>query len=276
MFLGLWGNSPTGGPVARAFATILAPLESGQRSVVASLTGGTGRIGDLWRASSRLAALRERNRELEAQLVEREELERENRFLRESLGIRGQYEARALPARVLGRTGVGSQSLVVERGSRDGVRPFDAVVAPDGVLGYVTRVLENASSVLLLTDRSASVGVAVIPGASAPPGEGPPPVEGRIQGLPDGTHLLLQTKTARPLPLGSRVVTSRLSTIFPAGLPVGVIRAMTASPGSLSDEYVVEPAVEAEGVESVTVLTGLHRDEAMGLLGEGPGAGPTD
>jgi rod shape-determining protein MreC len=160
---------------------------------------------------------------------------------------------------VIGRTDIGTQSVVVERGERHGVAPYDPVLAAQGVVGYVSQVLEHASSVLLLTDRTASVGVAILPDGTGPA------VEGRIRGLPDGIHLLLQTKTARPLPKGSRVVTSQLSTIFPAGLAVGEIREMTSRRGSLQDEYVVEPVVDPQELDSVLILTGLARDEAMEL-----------
>jgi rod shape-determining protein MreC len=230
-----------------------------ERAMMDSLTGGTGRVRDLWRASSELAVVRERNLDLEARLAEMDAIRRENKFLREALSLGGSGDFDAVPARVIGRTGIGSQSLVIERGEGDGVSPFDAVVAPEGAVGYVYRALEHASSVLLLTDRSASVGIAILPDGTGPA------VEGRVRGLPDGTHLLLQTKTARPLPLGSRVVTSRLSTVFPPGLAVGKILAMTSGPGSLHDEYVVEPVVDLHELDSVLVLTGLHRNEAMEL-----------
>jgi rod shape-determining protein MreC len=259
IFLGLWGNSPTGGPLSRAIAGSFTPIVEAEQAVMDSLTGGTGRVQDLWRASSELARVRERNRELEARLAELEEIRRENEFLRSSVGAGVPLDLAVLPARVIGRAGMGTQSVVVERGERHGVAPYDAVLSPRGAVGYVSRVLEHTSSVLLLTDRSASVGVAILPDGTGPA------VEGRIRGLPDGIHLLLQTKTARPLPTGSRVVTSRLSTIFPAGLVVGEIREMTSRRGSLQDEYVVEPVVDGRDLDSVLILTGRARDEAMEL-----------
>lgn len=259
-FLAMWGNARDAGPAARLIVRVLSPLLRVERATAQLLTAGSGRFSDLWRASGDLARLRERNQALEANRLEENLLIEENRFLRRSLGLLAAFETRALPARVIGGNELGSQSLVVDLGTEDGVRPYDPVFRPEGAVGYIGRVLEHTSLVLLLTDRNVRLGVSVITDASAAP------VEGRIRGLPDGTHLLLQTKTAEPIPPGSQVVTSSLSTIFLPGVAVGRVEASMSPSGGLFDEYVVVPAAELERPEWVLVLTGTHREEAARLV----------
>jgi rod shape-determining protein MreC len=265
LFLALWGSSTEAGPVERTLARALTPVMRIEAITAQALTGGTGRFRDLWEAASRLAEVRERNLVLEALLAEKQLVERENRFLRESLGMLASLGVRATPARVIGRNELGTQSLVVDLGENEGIRPFDAVFRPEGAVGYVARTLEHASLILLLTDRNARLGVSIVANAS---GE---MIEGRTHGLPDGNHLLLQTKSPEPIPPQSTVVTSALGTIFFPGLTVGVIEARIPSSSGLFDEYVVSPAVDLHRIAWVLILTQRHRDEAVRLLEVVPG-----
>lgn len=264
--LALWGNSEQPGPVTQLLAYALRPMVRFEDLTVRTLTGGSGRFQDLWRTASRLAEARERNLVLEAAIAERELIHAENRFLRESLEMINSLDLRALPARVIGRNEMGTQSVVIDLGEKDGVRPFDPVLQPEGAVGYVARTLDHASLVLLVTDRNARLGVSVIVDASKET------VEGRTRGLPDGAHLLLQTKTPQPISADSQVVTSSVSTIFPAGVPVGRVETGIQSPGGLLDEYVVEPAVNLREADWGLVLTGTRRGEALELFDATPSA----
>jgi len=262
--LALWGNSTAAAPPAALIARLLAPIARLEDETARALTAGTGRFADLWNASSRLAGLRERSLALEASLLEQDLLARENEFLRRAAGLSEPSRARALPARVIGRNELGTQSLVVDRGRLHGVEPFDPVFRAEGAVGYVTRVLDHSGLVLLLTDRNARLGVSVLVDASAEA------VQARTQGLPDGSHLLLQAKTAAPLPPGSTVVTSHLSTIFLPGVAVGRVETAIPSSSGLFDEYVVVPSADLQRLDWVLILTGTHRGEAVRLLESPP------
>jgi rod shape-determining protein MreC len=258
--LALWGNSSGGGPVAQTLARGLHPLRLFEQSLTRSLTGGGERLQDLRRTASRLAEVRQRNLELEALLAEKELVSTQNRFLRESLGLTGSITLQVLPARVIGRNQTGVQSLVVDLGSNEGIKPFDPVFRPEGAVGYVVQTLGHSSLVLLLTDRNARLGVSIVADAS---GES---IEGRTRGLPDGTHLLLQTKSPEPITAGCRVVTSGLSTIFFPGVLVGSVKTRIPLSGGLFDEYVVVPAVDLHRLDWVLVLKGTYAEESMRLL----------
>ena len=147
----------------RAVHRIGAPLEAG----VTYSARWVGSFFERWVFQASMLDekedLEEKLREQKRQLVELAQLREENRQLRRALQMRDQVPEDLLSAAV---TGVEQSpffrvvKISVDRGD-DYVRPDMAVLAPDGVVGRISRTHAEHSDVMLITDPESKIAVEV-------------------------------------------------------------------------------------------------------------------
>jgi rod shape-determining protein MreC len=191
-----------------------------------------------------MAGLRMRNAQLESRAAEADRL----------AGLLGFRDAHAdvqmTAARVIGATPDPSSHMVlIDRGSRDGLRRDMGVITPDGVVGKVFAVYPDTSQVLLLTDKESGVGALL--GNSRAQG----PVRGTGEPLL-GLEFISNEVRVEP---GERILTSGQDRIFPKDLPVGTVAQVQPDRHSPFQKISVKPAARLEGMEEVLVL--LTRQE---------------
>jgi rod shape-determining protein MreC len=171
----------------------------------------------------------------------------ENVRLREELGLRERLPVQLVAAEVVSRSGERlPRSLVLNKGSEDGVRPNLPVVTPEGLVGktaetdrHATLVLtlrhpDFRASALALTERDAEAGIAAA--------------------RPDGALELVVPlrSTARS---GDLVVTSGMGPVFPRGLPIGRISGIAEEDRlKLQRNDRIVPAVDLSRTASVFIL----------------------
>lgn len=156
-----------------------------------------------------------RSLEMQQRLIE---LENQNRQLQQLLGEVGQLNAKAVPAPVIGRTpDYWWQQITLGRGERQGIRVGAPVSGIGGVIGRVIDVTPNTSRVLLITDPNSSLGVMI---------SGRGRSQGYIRGQTQEEVVMHFLDKDPDVKLGDVVVTSSVSTLFPAGLPVGVVQSV--------------------------------------------------
>lgn len=109
------------------------------------------------------------------------------------------------------------QRLVLDAGSRDGVRVGQSVIDAGGLLGQVIDVTPIHATVLLLTDPDHAVPVAIARSGVRLVAYG--------RGLSD-TLSLASIPLSSDVKVGDAVVTSGLGGRFPPGFPVGTITAL--------------------------------------------------
>jgi rod shape-determining protein MreC len=150
--------------------------------------------------------------ELQQRLLE---LENQNRVLRQQLGEPTAPGRSAVIAPVIGRSAENWwQDLVLGRGSNSGIRRNDIVTGDGGLVGQVSAVSPNTSRVMLITDPASSVGIMVSRSRS----------QGYIRGQGRNQVILrFFDKDPRVRP-GDTIVTAATSSLFPPGIPVGVIQ----------------------------------------------------
>ena len=152
-----------------------------------------------------------------------------------------------IPARVIGTSAdTASQTIYINRGEHDGIRPNMGVLTPDGVVGKVIEVYRNTAQVLLLTDKDSGVGAML--------------ADSRLQSPVSGMgEPLLQMKYLSEddsVSPGERVVTSGMDRIFPKDLPVGTV--VDVKPGMPFKVVRVRPSAGLQRLEEVLVLQTLQ------------------
>ncbi len=191
-----------------------------------------------------VAELKKRVLTLQVRLQDLEYLEEENRRLKKLLQFQQDTAREIIFARVISAlpdrySGV----IIIDKGSRDGVRRNMAVRTIKGLVGKVVEVRENYSRVLLLTDPNFSVAVRM---------KGT-----EINGILSGTgnrHCILKyiSKDER-IKEGSLLVTSGMDRIFPEGIPVGYVSEVREG-GDLFYEIKSTPLVKIDSLKEVVII----------------------
>jgi rod shape-determining protein MreC len=174
------------------------------------------------------------------------QLEGENRRLRRTLALRDRLPQQAIIAEIVGRSLVPGQTyLLLDKGRLAGIRPDMVVLTPSGVLGKVTaRVSAHTAEVLPLTDRACGIGA-----MSTRSGE-----MGVLKGDGLGRCQLVYLSGQADIRVGDTLVTSGLGRIFPKGLPLGYVLAVTADPVLSARIAKVKPAANPSMAELVLVV----------------------
>ena len=104
--------------------------------------------------------LKEENQKLLIQQQTFKNLLKENERLREIVNFPLKKKMKTLATQVISYDFLASKELlIVNKGSKDGVKPYMGVLHPKGVLGFVFRVSPNSSQIITLKHPLASVKV---------------------------------------------------------------------------------------------------------------------
>ncbi len=182
--------------------------------------------------------------ELEGQISS---LEIENRRLKALLALPENTLADPLAAQVIGRDGGHWwRYLLLSRGSQDGVQKGNPVTAPGGLVGEVIAVTPHTSRVLLVTDPTSRIGVVITRTGAM----------GVLSGQFKNEGLLELFDNQTPLKVGDTVVTSGLSSRFPANFMVGKVAKLPEN-STATPQATVRFSTPLDGVQWVLIYPTL-------------------
>lgn len=225
----------------------LAPVQYALVSVSRWVSSYWEDFRNLGRLQQENLQLREEQAVLKARMIMLQSQAAEANRLRRMLGWEQQYPGMLVPAVVIGRDpSTWFNYVTINRGSRDGVRRGLPVISSQGVVGQVRQVTPHTATVLLILDSRSAVG-----GQLSATGDyvlvtgGAPP---------DGGLMVRPLAPSAHLAAGQEVVTSGLSAIFPAGLPIGRIRRVERDSLGLGTVGYLQPATDFDRISDVFVL----------------------
>jgi rod shape-determining protein MreC len=253
-------NSKTGVPVLEAVT--FGIFSEVQRT----LSGGVNGVRQVWGSYVGLRHVKAENEDLKRQLAaaqiavqEQRALADQARGLQKLLELRDHLALATTGAEIIGSSASPDfRTLTIDKGTRDGLRPDMAVIAPAGVVGRVVVPSARSAKVQLLVDRNAAAAVIV--------------ERTRAQGVVvggDNDRLQMQyVSEASELAVGDLVVTSGIDAIYPKGLVVGRVESVEKN-GPAFKRIVVRPAVDFSQIEEVLiVLTPTPAKEASAGVSE--------
>ena len=219
----------------------------------ASHWSGQG-VRHTWSNYIDLRHTRAQNQELQQEItrlrLEQEEFAEDaaqGRRLQDLLAFKQRYIAKTVAAQVIGTSGSDRSSmLTIDKGSADGLKPEQAVMTPDGVVGKLRDVFPHSAQLLLINDETSGAGVVL--------------ATTRIRGILRGTaNGLIQINNLLPdsrIKPGEPVLTSGGDQVFPRGLPVGVVQSVVLDPQHQPYTAItIKPAANLARLEEVLIIT---------------------
>ena len=179
----------------------------------------------------------------------------ENIRLRNLLGLKERSTDKLIAANVVSKSlTLSRNTLTLDMGEADGVRPLMPVVNEAGVVGLVISTSEQYAIVNLLLNTSFRASAKV--------------ERSRVDGIIawNGVHLVLKNvvKTMDVVP-GDVVLTSEYSSTFPPNIRIGVVHEVAEELGTLFKTITVMPSVDVVRLEEVFVIARLPEAERIVL-----------
>ncbi|MGB8479202.1 MAG: rod shape-determining protein MreC [Acidobacteriaceae bacterium] len=227
--------------------TAFAPLER------VFLSAGHG-VSHTWHDYVDLRHVRQQNQQLQSELnrirLEQSSLAvdaREGLRLQKLFGFQQQYIAKTVAAHIIGTSGTDlSRVLVIDKGSKDGLKTDMPVITPDGVVGKVRDVFPHTAQVLEINDETSGLGIVLTQTR----------LRGILRGNAAGQTEIIDILPDERIQPGEPVVTSGGDNVYPSGLPVGSVERVVNDPER--NPYVavvVRPAVNLSRLDEVLVIT---------------------
>lgn len=240
-------SSPLGG-ARRAAAGVLGPVERAASGVVDPVAGTVRAIRDASDHQQRLDQITRENTELRQRLASSDTAAGRTKQLDGLLRTAGAggYTVKAAQVIAIGAAQGFSWTITIDAGSDDGLTRDMTVINGQGLVGRLTTVARTTSTVLLASDPGFTAGTRLEGSGEIgfANGQGTSPM--RVS-LLNGKA---QVKT------GDRLVTfgSQSGRPFVAGVPVGRVVQVEATPGELTKTILVEPFVQFTRLDLIGVV----------------------
>lgn len=249
-------SSPLNG-MRTAGAAVFGPVERGTAALARPVGDTISALRGAPAAQHRIRSLEQQNQRLRQQVRSGRLNKEQAKQLDGMLHLAGLGRYRVVAAQVIamrGRQGY-EETVTLDAGSRDGVKPGQTVVTGDGLVGRVTSSGPSTATVLLVTDASSSVGGRL---------EGSQQigvVKGTGRGAAAGRLRFQVLDSNAPLKAGQRIVTfgSHGGKPYVPGVPIGTVKRVEATPGSLTRTALVQPFVGFTTLDVVGVVVSPPR-----------------
>ena len=228
----------------RTVMTIFSPVPK-----IVNYVGGTASdmyhgYLDMRRAVNENLQLHRKVAGLTAENLKLRQTESDLRRIRALLGYSEQFTMKtSLAHAVMLDTSGRFKSLIIDRGSADGVDVNDAIVNANGLIGRVILTTKDMAKIQLISDANCSVGSLIERTRR----------QGVLRGNGRGAAQLHDIPTLADVRAGDRVLTAGIDGIYPKGIPIGVITKAEQGP-NLFKNIEVRPLVDFGAIEEVIVI----------------------
>jgi len=259
----IYFREPAGGSlhgIQSGGATVLRPFEVGAQRVAQPFQDAYDWFAGLVHARSQNARLRREVDVLSQQVIANQNAAQENGDLKRQLHYVGTPNFPSgydyVSTRVISRPpSEFQQQLGISAGTSSGIRVNDPVVNEDGLVGLVTQAARDTSEVTLLTDPTLKVSALDFKTQAS-----------GIVSHGQGRQTLILDRVAKSQRVnpGDWIVTSGwksqgLSSLYPKGIPVGVVAGASQNDIDLYWQIQLRPRVDFGSLQNVIVLVPKNR-----------------
>lgn len=189
--------------------------------------------------------LRGRIELMDRKMQEMKVLSDENARLKTLLDFKKTVPYATIPAQVIGRDPANwSNSLIINKGLKQGVTRNRAVISTKGLVGRLVEVGRYSSKILLITDPNSRVGVIIQRNRQG----------GILVGRPDGKCKMIYISLDSDTAVGDKVISAGFGSIFPKDILIGEVVKVGKEPGRLYKYAIVEPSDDMSRLEEVLCI----------------------
>jgi rod shape-determining protein MreC len=247
----------------RIGVSVLMPFEVAGERVARPFRDSWAWMSDLLDAKDDNEELRSENEQLRRELIEARTAARET-ALESSIAayISGPTfpdDFEPVVARIVGRPPTPyQQEVIVSAGTSDGIRRNAPVVSEGGnLVGKVTDVTDSSARITLITDQSSSVSAVVLETEAS----------GVVKhGASTSSLILDRVEKDEMVDEGNTVITAgwtteRFESLFPRGIPIGVVESVGQQDVDLFKRIQIAPLVDFDSLAAVVVLIEKERPQ---------------
>jgi rod shape-determining protein MreC len=244
-------NVPT---VGAFFSVIAKPFQTLSTNISNNFSESFNTLSNARQNREENILLKAQLSELYQKQIEYEDLKRENKELRTLLSLKEEHNELTFsaPASVIART-VGDPylSFTIDRGSNDGISPYDTAVTKDGIIGVCVEVAATTAKIQTLYSPKSAVGV--MTARSLTKGI----IESDFAYIEQNSVKMAYIDKAADIMVGDIIMTEG-SEMFPPGQMIGVVREITMEQNGLAKYARIELIVTPENVNDVFIITDFN------------------
>lgn len=196
---------------------LVMPIQNGMTYLKNKINGNSSFFINVDNLKQENLDLQQKNNEYEEKLRELETIKAENETLKQYLNLTERYsDYKTIPADVINRDISNySKTIVINVGTKDGIKENMTVIAAEGLVGYVIAVTENTAKVQTIMDTSSSTSCLLSTSRDSIVCKGI---------LNDSKNIkAMYIATDATVAQGDTIETSGLGGIYPKGMYVGTI-----------------------------------------------------
>ncbi len=236
-------------PVTAIVRATVIPVQTGLQNLTDGISAQVQTLTQARRAIRQHDQLKAENARLRLQLSQLEQLQHEHAAMQRLLQIRATLTGNWIGARVIANyPQAGQQTLIIDKGTRDGIQPGAPVLVGDGLVGVVVQADSAHAIVRFITAPRIAVSVKVLNAQKI--------ATGISEGHGESTLLLNFLPPEATIQPGDKVVTAGLGGKYPPNIPVGTIERVWIDRQYSVKKATVIPAVDFGTLDIVLVQQG--------------------
>jgi len=248
------------GGIRSGSQTVLSPVQSVAATVFRPVGNFFSDITHLGRTRGEISKLQAANEKLRQALINRKNADSELAQLKSVLDLAGTAKYKVVSARVisLGSTSSFTQTISIDAGTKDGVRPNMTVITGLGLVGVVKVAYPNSALVQLATDPAFSVGSRVAGSQQI----------GILSGQGTGKGVLQLLDNRTNLKVGDVILArgSQNNLPFVPGVPIGEVTSVDNAAGEVTQSADVKFFVNFSALSVVSVVLGAPQADPRDAL----------
>ncbi len=236
-----------------------SPFQHGLSTLSSNIKSVFAIFGEAQKLHDENIILKQQIGELNNQINTLKEAELENIRLKEMLAYKQkavEHYDLTVAAIIAENNNKLEHTIILDKGSNDGIASNMIVLNHQGLVGRITSVLSDSCEVVLVLDREGAVGARVWETRETP---------GVVEGMGSDKNILRMVHMPHDadICLGDIIVTSGLDGIYPEGIRIGEVVDISIEAGGLTKQATIEPYVNFSKLEEVFILTNVKVSSDM-------------
>ncbi len=241
------------------YARISAPFQQAATGIFNDAAGGSQKSREELIAENE--QLKKEINELAAQVINYDDIKKENEILRKYYGIKDDNPDYKIAVATVIRRDPNDDfyGFTIDKGSRDDVKVNDPVITENGLIGWISEVTVTTSKVKTLLSPEAKVGA--MDKKSGDSGI----ATGSALFSEDGLLMLTVISADNTIKPNDIIITTGVGGVYPADLIIGRVTRLDTNTYDTTPYAVIQPYEDIKTISDVVVITSF---EGQGVIEE--------